>query len=67
GQGVTPNKDFGDAGKSMGDAQKSLGEADGGQALDQQSNALDSLRKGGQDMMKQMQAMGRAGKPGGPQ
>ncbi|RZS81998.1 uncharacterized protein (TIGR02302 family) [Phyllobacterium myrsinacearum] len=67
GQGITPNKDFGDAGKSMGDARKSLGEADGGQALDQQSNALDSLRKGGQDMMKQMQAMGRTGKPGGPQ
>lgn len=67
GQGITPNKDFGDAGKSMGDARKSLGEADGGQALDQQGNALDSLRKGGQDMMKQMQAMGRTGKPGGPQ
>ncbi|MGO4450717.1 TIGR02302 family protein [Phyllobacterium sp. TAF24] len=67
GQGITPNKDFGDAGKSMGEAKKSLGDADSGQALDQQSNALDSLRKGGQDMMKQMQAMGQTGKGKGEQ
>lgn len=45
GQGITPNKDFGDAGKSMGEAKKSLGDADGGQALDQQSNALDSCAR----------------------
>ncbi len=49
----------------MGEAGKSLGEADGGQALDQQSNALDALRRGGQDMMKQMQqAMGQEGQTG---
>ncbi|MEK1888790.1 MAG: TIGR02302 family protein [Phyllobacterium sp.] len=65
GLGINPGKDFGDAGKSMGEAGKSLGEADGGQALDQQSNALDALRRGGQDMMKQMQqAMGQEGQTG---
>ena len=54
----------------MGEAGKSLGQADGSQALDQQSNALDALRRGGQDMMKQMQqAMGQEGQtgPGGRQ
>jgi uncharacterized protein (TIGR02302 family) len=66
-QGINPNKDFGEAGKSMGEAKKSLGDADGAQALDQQSNALDALRKAGQDMMKQMQAMGQTGKGQGEQ
>lgn len=65
GLGINPGKDFGDAGESMGQAGKSLGEAEGGQALDQQSNALDALRRGGQDMMKQMQqAMGQEGQTG---
>ncbi|PSH69176.1 TIGR02302 family protein [Phyllobacterium brassicacearum] len=65
GLGINPGKDFGEAGESMGEAGKSLGEADGGQALDQQSNALDALRRGGQDMMKQMQqAMGQEGQTG---
>ncbi|PSH59102.1 TIGR02302 family protein [Phyllobacterium sophorae] len=70
GLGINPGKDFGEAGKSMGEAGKSLGEADGGQALDQQGNALDALRRGGQDMMKQwQQAMGQDGQtgPGGQQ
>ncbi|ATU90600.1 TIGR02302 family protein [Phyllobacterium zundukense] len=66
GLGVNPGKDFGEAGKSMGEAGESLGEADGGQAVDQQSNALDALRRGGQDMMKQMQqAMEQDGQTGG--
>jgi uncharacterized protein (TIGR02302 family) len=65
GLGIKPGKDFGEAGKSMGEAGQSLGEADGGQALDQQSNALDALRRGGQDMMKQMQqAMSQDGQTG---
>ncbi|CAN7288392.1 TIGR02302 family protein [Phyllobacterium sp. LjRoot231] len=67
GLGINPGEGFGDANKSMGKAGKALGEADGGQALDQQSNALDALRRGGQDMMKQMQqAMGQEGQTGGP-
>ncbi|MEP7452110.1 TIGR02302 family protein [Phyllobacterium sp. SB3] len=65
GMGIKPGEGFGQAGKSMGDAGKSLGDADGGQALSQQSDALDALRRGGQDMMKQMQeAMGQDGQTG---
>lgn len=65
GLGINPGKDFGEAGKSMGEAGQSLGEAEGSQALDQQSNALDALRRGGQDMMKQMQqAMSQDGQAG---
>ncbi len=65
GMGIKPGEGFKDAGKSMGDAGKSLGEADGDQALGQQSDALNALRRGGQDMMKQMQeAMGQEGQTG---
>jgi uncharacterized protein (TIGR02302 family) len=70
GMGIKPGEGFGEAGKSMGEAGKALGDADGGQAMDRQSNALDALRRGGQDMMKQMQeAMGQDGQtgPGGRQ
>jgi uncharacterized protein (TIGR02302 family) len=67
GLGINPGEGFGDANKSMGQAGKALGEADGGQAVDRQSNALDALRRGGQDMMKQwQQAMGQEGQTGGP-
>ncbi len=67
GLGINPGEGFGDANKSMGQAGKALGDADGGQAVDRQSNALDALRRGGQDMMKQMQqAMGQEGQTGGP-
>jgi uncharacterized protein (TIGR02302 family) len=67
GLGINPGEGFGDANKSMGEAGKALGQADGGQALDKESNALDALRRGGQDMMKQMQqAMGQEGQTGGP-
>ena len=63
--GIKPGEGFGQAGKSMGEAGKSLGQADGDQALGQQSDALDALRRGGQDMMKQMQeAMGQEGQTG---
>ncbi|MGH6861025.1 MAG: TIGR02302 family protein [Phyllobacterium sp.] len=65
GLGIKPGEGFGEAGKSMDKAGKALGQADGGQALNQQSNALDALRRGGQDMMKQMQqAMGQDGQTG---
>ncbi|MEI4484455.1 MULTISPECIES: TIGR02302 family protein [unclassified Phyllobacterium] len=65
GMGIKPGEGFGQAGKSMGEAGKSLGQADGDQALGQQSDALDALRRGGQDMMKQMQeAMGQEGQTG---
>jgi uncharacterized protein (TIGR02302 family) len=60
--GLDPGKAFGDAGKSMGQAENELGRGDGGEALADQSDALDALRKGGQGLMEQMQqAMGQEG------
>lgn len=58
--GIDPNKDFSDAGRSMGSAADSLGQNETSQAGDHQGNALESLRRGGRDMMQQMQqAMGQ--------
>ncbi|PWL19669.1 TIGR02302 family protein [Falsochrobactrum shanghaiense] len=60
GMGIDPNQDFSDAGKSMGNAGDALGRSEGAEASDQQGNALDALRRGGRDMMRQMQqAMGQ--------
>ncbi|TIP09954.1 TIGR02302 family protein [Mesorhizobium sp.] len=57
GMGLEPNEGFGDAGKSMGNAEQALGEGDGDQAVGHQGRALEALRKGAKDMMKQLQAM----------
>ncbi|MBN9551350.1 MAG: TIGR02302 family protein [Alphaproteobacteria bacterium] len=57
GLGMEPNEGFGEAGKSMGNAERSLGEGDGDQAVGHQGRALEALRRGAKDMMKQMQAM----------
>ncbi|MDX8523100.1 TIGR02302 family protein [Mesorhizobium sp. MSK_1335] len=57
GLGMQPNEGFGEAGKSMGDAEQSLGQGDGDQAVGHQGRALEALRRGAKDMMKQMQAM----------
>ena len=57
GLGMEPNEGFGEAGKSMGNAEQSLGEGDGDQAVGHQGRALEALRRGAKDMMKQMQAM----------
>ncbi|MBB6412921.1 TIGR02302 family protein [Mesorhizobium sangaii] len=57
GMGMEPNEGFGEAGKSMGNAEQALGEGDGDQAVGHQGRALEALRKGAKDMMKQMQAM----------
>jgi uncharacterized protein (TIGR02302 family) len=60
--GLDPGKAFGEAGKSMGQAENELGRGDGGEALADQSDALDALRRGGQGLMEQMQqAMGQDG------
>jgi uncharacterized protein (TIGR02302 family) len=60
--GLDPGKAFGEAGKSMGQAENELGRSDGGEALADQSDALDALRKGGEGLMQQMQeAMGKQG------
>ncbi|SFP24006.1 TIGR02302 family protein [Mesorhizobium sp. NFR06] len=57
GLGMEPNEGFGEAGKSMGDAEQSLGQGDGDQAVGHQGRALEALRRGAKEMMKQMQAM----------
>jgi uncharacterized protein (TIGR02302 family) len=57
GMGMEPNEGFGDAGKSMGNAEQSLGEGEGDQAVGHQGRALEALRRGAKEMMKQMQAM----------
>lgn len=65
GMGMQPNEGFGEAGKSMGNAEKSLGEGEGDQAVGHQGRALEALRKGAKEMMKQLQAM--QGDQGGSQ
>ncbi|MBZ9843682.1 TIGR02302 family protein [Mesorhizobium sp. CA5] len=57
GLGMEPNEGFGEAGKSMGNAEQSLGQGDGDQAVGHQGRALEALRRGAKEMMKQMQAM----------
>ncbi|PTE08750.1 TIGR02302 family protein [Mesorhizobium helmanticense] len=57
GMGLEPSEGFGEAGKSMGNAEQSLGEGDGDQAVGHQGRALEALRKGAKDIMKQLQAM----------
>ncbi|RUV43045.1 TIGR02302 family protein [Mesorhizobium sp. M1A.T.Ca.IN.004.03.1.1] len=57
GMGMQPNEGFGEAGKSMGDAEQALGEGEGDQAVGHQGRALEALRRGAKEMMKQMQAM----------
>ncbi|UVK41912.1 TIGR02302 family protein [Mesorhizobium sp. AR07] len=65
GMGMEPNEGFGEAGKSMGNAEQALGDGEGDQAVGHQGRALEALRKGAKDMMKQMQAM--QGDQGGSQ
>ncbi|MGH6761400.1 MAG: TIGR02302 family protein [Phyllobacterium sp.] len=63
--GIDPGQEFGEADSSMGQAGDALGQAEGNEAIDQQSSALDALRRGAQGMMKQMQqAMGENGPTG---
>ncbi|UVK40295.1 TIGR02302 family protein [Mesorhizobium sp. AR10] len=57
GMGLEPSEGFGEAGKSMGNAEQALGEGEGDQAVGHQGRALEALRKGAKDMMKQLQAM----------
>ena len=56
------NGELGEAGESMGQAQQSLGQGEGEQAVGQQGNALDALRRGAQGMAEQM--MGQGNGPG---
>src|SRR5690606_10080236 len=58
GMGLEPGEGFGEAGEAMGRAEGSLGEGRGEQAVGEQGQALEALRRGAQEMMQQMmQAM----------
>lgn len=65
GMGMEPSEGFGEAGRAMGDAEQSLGEGEGENAVGHQGRALEALRQGAKDMMKQLQAM--QGDQGGSQ
>lgn len=56
--GMGQNEALGEAGESMGGAQQSLGQGEGQQALGQQGDALDALRRGAQGMAEQMMGQG---------
>ncbi|MTI07533.1 TIGR02302 family protein [Roseibium denhamense] len=62
--GMGENEALGEAGESMGQAEGSLGEGQGQQALGQQGDALDALRRGAQGLTEQM--MGQGEGPGAP-
>lgn len=55
GMGLEPGEGFGDAGEAMGRAEGALGENQGEQAVGEQGQALEALRRGAHDMMQQMQ------------
>ena len=52
--GVAPDGPLGDAGKNMGQARERLGEGETGEALDEQGQALDNLRRGAQSLAETM-------------
>lgn len=52
--GIKPGEGFGEAGKEMRGASNSLQKGDGQDALGAQGRAIESLRKGASDMMKQL-------------
>ena len=55
GMGIEPGEGFGEAGEAMGEAGNALGDAQGERAVGEQGRALEALRRGAQDMMRQMQ------------
>lgn len=55
GMGMEPSEGFGEAGEAMGKAEGALGKGEDGEAVGQQGRAMEALRRGGQDMMRQMQ------------
>ena len=67
GMGIQPGEGFGRAQEEMGKAGDALGQPDGQEALGRQSDALDALREGAQDMMNQMQQQAQNGQEGGNQ
>ncbi len=64
--GLEPGEGMGRAGEAMGQAEGALGRGSDGEAVDRQGEALQALREGAQDMMRQMQEamQGQPGQPG---
>ncbi|HMN84865.1 MAG TPA: DUF4175 family protein, partial [Bauldia sp.] len=70
GMGMQPNGKLGQAGEAMGDAAEAPGQGRPGEAVGDQSNALDALREGAQGLSQQLanRGPGRGGfRPGGDQ
>lgn len=66
--GVKPGQGFDSAGREMKDATGQLGKGDGDQALGSQGRAIEALRKGASDMMRQLAEQGgQGGAPSGMQ
>jgi uncharacterized protein (TIGR02302 family) len=59
--GLQSPPSLGEAGKQMGEAQQSLEQKDREQALGQQGEALNQLREGAQNMVRQLQQAGKSG------
>lgn len=66
GMGIDPGKGFGDAGDAMDGAGEALGEGERRGAVSEQGRALEAMRRGAAEMMRQMQQMGQ-GEQGGSQ
>lgn len=64
--GLQPGEQMGEADGAMGDAAQALGEGQSGPALGSQSQALQALRDGAQELMQQFAQQGQPGQPGGP-
>jgi len=64
--GLKPMPGFGDAGKEMGESADALGKSEGQRSADAQGRALDALRKGAGDLMRQLSEAGRNGPQGMP-
>ena len=65
--GLQPGDQMGEADGAMGDAAQALGEGQSGPALGSQSQALQALRDGAQELMQQFAQQGQPGQPGGQQ
>ncbi len=65
-EGADAPDEFKGAGEAMGDAKEAIGESDLERATQQQSLALDRLRKGAQSMAEQMMENGEAQAGQGP-
>ncbi len=64
GMGINPGDEFNEAGEAMGQAGDALGDGSGQQALNEQGNAMDALRRGAQSMLDQMQQQAQQGQQG---